>query len=84
MPKRQTAGLDTVVIAFPEQRRHHRERSSQKTFDFRARTIAPTNPNDFGRRSKQYTSLLKIRVFRNDGETVRLGIIMSSALPSPH
>jgi len=62
-------------LIFLDKPYHCGERSTKETFDFRARAIVRTNPNKFGRRSQENTSLLKVGIFRNDGETIYLGIL---------
>ena len=60
---------------FLDEPRHHGKGRSQKTLYFCARAISVTNPNDFRRGARENAALLKIRILRDDGETIAFGIL---------
>ena len=56
--------------------------SVQEIFNFGCSAVGNTKPDDFGRMTAEYTSLLKIRVFRDDREIPVSGISPNSFIVS--
>ena len=71
----QASQNEACLFIFLHEPCHCRNRRSQKTLYLCASTISGTNPNDFRRRARENAALLRIRILRDDGETVAFGIL---------
>lgn len=49
--------------------------TAEQCFDLSCRSIADSNPNYFGRMTKEETTLMEISVLRHDGKTPLHGIL---------
>jgi hypothetical protein len=55
---------------------------AKETFDFRCRTISSANPNYFRQMAIQKTKLMKVGIFRNNGEVVGPRKLPTQSLPA--
>ena len=61
---------EASFLIFLNESFHRGKRGSQETLYLPGRAISRTNPNEFRRRTQENTAPFKVRILRDDGETV--------------